>query len=89
MTSQPNVLLISADQWPGRLMGAAGHPCVMTPTLDQLAANGTRYTNAYSAAPVCTAARRGLMTGLAPRAHGDRSYHEDLPMPNVEECTNP
>ena len=81
--TKPNVLLITVDQWPGRLMGAAGHPCVMTPTLDQLAANGVLYTNAYSAAPVCTAARRGLLTGLTPRAHGDRDYDEKLPMPNV------
>jgi len=81
--SQPNVLLICVDQWGGRLLGAAGHPCVMTPTLDQLAANGVRYTNAYSAAPVCTAARRGLFTGLTPRSHGDRDYDEQLPMPNV------
>lgn len=80
MSQQPNVLLICADQMSGRVLD---DPNVLTPTLDQLARNGTRYTNAYSAAPVCTAARRGLMTGLTPRAHGDRSYHEDLPMPKV------
>jgi len=79
----PNVLLICADQMPGRLLGAMGNSSVLTPTLDQLARNGTLYTNAYSAAPVCTAARRGLMTGLTPRTHGDRSYREDLPMPPV------
>jgi arylsulfatase A-like enzyme len=81
--NQPNVLLMCADHWPGRLLGALNHPVVLTPTLDQLARNGALYTNAYSASPVCTAARRGLMTGLTPRTHGDRDYDEQLPMPNA------
>ena len=40
---QTNVMLITADQWPGSLLGAAGHPVIQTPTLDQLARNGVRY----------------------------------------------
>lgn len=76
----PNVLLICVDHWPGNLLGSAGHPSVMTPTLDQLAANGVRYTNAYSACPVCIPARRGLMTGTTPRTHGDRVFNETLTM---------
>ena len=35
---RPNVLLITVDQWPGPLLGAAGHPVIQTPTLDALAA---------------------------------------------------
>jgi arylsulfatase A-like enzyme len=65
------------------MLGAAGHPAVMTPTLDQLAANGVRYTNAYTAVPVCIAARRALMTGTTPRTHGDRCFNETLPMPDL------
>jgi len=44
----PNVLLITVDQWPGSLLSCAGHPAVSTPTLDQLTANGTRFTNCYA-----------------------------------------
>jgi len=80
---RPNVLLICVDHWPGNLLGSARHPCVMTPTLDQLAANGVRFSNAYSTTPVCIAARRGLMTGMTARSHGDRSFNESLPMPDV------
>ena len=47
MDMKPNVLLICVDHWPGRLLGAAGHPVVQTPTLDQLAANGVRFSQAY------------------------------------------
>ena len=78
---KPNVLLICVDHWPGDLLGCAGHPSIMTPTLDQLAANGVRFTNAYSATPTCIPARRALMTGTTARTHGDRIFNETLPMP--------
>jgi len=67
---RPNVLLICSDQWPGSLLGCAGHPAVKTPTLDQLAQNGVYFPNAYSECPVCVPARRSLMTGLPPHEHG-------------------
>lgn len=81
MSERPNVLLISVDHWPGALLGAAGHPVVQTPTLDELARSGTRFSNAYAECPVCIPARRTLMTGTTPRTHGDRSFAERLPMP--------
>jgi arylsulfatase len=81
MADRPHVLLIMADQWPGALLGIAGHPAIRTPTLDQLARNGVRFTNAYSECPVCVPARRSLMTGLSPRGHGDRIYKDTEPMP--------
>jgi len=81
--SQPNVLLICSDQWAGNLTAAAGHPCIMTPTLDQLAENGVRFTNAYSATPTCIPARRGLMTGTTARTHADRIFNNRLRMPDL------
>lgn len=83
MTEQPNILLITTDHWPAALLGCADHPVIQTPTLDQLAASGVRYTNAYSECPVCIPARRTLMTGVSPRTHGDRVFLETLPMPNL------
>lgn len=83
MSNSPNVLLISTDHWPAALLGCAGHPAIQTPTLDQLAANGIRFTNAYAECPVCIPARRTLMTGTPPRTHGDRVFQETLPMPNL------
>lgn len=82
MSDQPNVLLISADHWSGRLLGHAGHPVVMTPTIDRMAANGISFSNAYSACPVCVPARRTLMTGLSARGHGLRS-NASVPMPTA------
>lgn len=77
---RPHVLLITTDHWPGSLLGAVGHPCIQTPTLDQLCRNGVRYPRAYSENPVCVPARRTLMTGCPPRAHGDRVF-TDMEMP--------
>ena len=72
--SHPNVLLIMADQWPGRFLGSAGHPVVQTPTIDALARNGVRFPRAYSECPICIPARRTLMTGTTTRTHGDRVF---------------
>jgi arylsulfatase len=81
---KPNVLLVVTDHWPGALLGAAGHPAIMTPTLDQLAANGVRFSRAYTECPVCGPARRSIMTGMSPRAHGDREFaFPPLPSPTL------
>ncbi|MGI9525428.1 MAG: sulfatase-like hydrolase/transferase [Hyphomicrobiaceae bacterium] len=81
--SRPNVLFITVDQWPGSLLGAASHPVVETPTLDQLAANGTRFPRAFSECPICIPARRSMMTGTDPQTHGDRQFNPALEMPEL------
>jgi len=78
---QPHVLLVTTDHWPASLLGINGHPAIQTPTLDQLALNGVQFTQAYSECPVCVPARRTLMTGTAPRTHGDRVFKTTEPMP--------
>ncbi len=77
---KPNVLLICTDHWPGRLLGCAGHPVIITPTLDTLAASGVRFTRAYSGTPTCIPARREIMTGTSAQTHGDRIFNEELRM---------
>jgi len=81
--ARPNVLLITTDHWPAALLGEAGHPSILTPTLDELARSGVRFSNAYSECPVCIPARRTLMTGTSPRTHGDRDFGETQPMPEL------
>jgi arylsulfatase A-like enzyme len=69
MAEPPNILFVTTDHWMGSLLGSAGHPAIITPTLDSLASDGIRFTNAYSECPVCVPARRTLMTGIAPEHH--------------------
>ncbi|MCH8292575.1 sulfatase-like hydrolase/transferase [Candidatus Poribacteria bacterium] len=83
MPTQNNVLLVSTDHWPAALLGVAGHPAIQTPTLDELARSGIRFTNAYAECPVCIPARRTLMTGVTPRTHDDRVFKDKLPMPQL------
>ncbi len=83
MSDQPHVLLICTDHWPAHLLGAAGHPVIQTPTLDELCRNGVRFANAYSECPVCIPARRTLMTGTTCRTHGDREFKVREPMPQL------
>lgn len=68
--SKPNLLLLMADQHRADWMGCDGNRTVSTPNLDRIAAEGTRFRNAYSTTPTCTPARTALLTGLAPWNHG-------------------
>jgi arylsulfatase len=73
-TQRPNILLIMADQFRGDCLGAAGHPAVKTPNLDRIAAEGVRFSSAYSCTPTCTPARAALLTGMSPWRHGMLGY---------------
>ena len=58
-----NLLFIISDQHQASAMGCAGHPLVQTPNLDRLAAEGARFTNAYTNCAICVPARAALATG--------------------------
>ena len=64
MTAPDNVLFITADQWRGDCLSALGHPCLKTPNLDRLAAQGTLFTRHYTQATPCGPGRASLYTGL-------------------------
>ena len=40
---RPDVSLLYTHNWPASLLGCGGHRHILTPKLDQLAANGVRY----------------------------------------------
>ena len=61
----PNVLVILADDLGWNQLGCYGGP-YHTPAIDSLASRGTRFTNAYASAAVCSPTRAALMTGKYP-----------------------
>jgi len=63
VTDPTNVLLVMADEHRPDALGRAGHPLVETPNLDRLAADGTRFTNAYCSSPLCAPSRASFATG--------------------------
>lgn len=60
---RPNIILMMADDLGYGELGSYGQTKIRTPHLDQLAAQGMRFTRFYSGAPVCAPARCVLMTG--------------------------
>jgi arylsulfatase A-like enzyme len=68
-SARPNIVYIMADDLGYGDLSAYGRTNYSTPALDKLAAAGTRFTQAYAIAPVCTPTRVGLITGQYPARH--------------------
>ena len=66
---RPNVLFILADDLGWGDLSCYGRPDYRTPNLDRLASEGTRFTQSYSASPVCTPSRCAFITGQYPARH--------------------
>jgi len=62
--SKPNIIYLMLDEWGYFESGHMGHPELLTPNIDQFAAEGMRFTNALAGAPVCGPTRCSLLTGL-------------------------
>ena len=62
----PNVVVILIDDLGAIDLGCYGSKFYRTPHLDRLATEGMRFTQAYSACPVCSPTRAALMTGRYP-----------------------
>ncbi len=84
--TKPNIVLIMADD-----MGYGDPGCynpeskAPTPNIDQLAADGMRFTNAHSAGSLCIPARYGLLTGRYPmREDMDKHHYTNLIEPGRE-----
>jgi arylsulfatase A-like enzyme len=66
----PNLVLLVADDLGWRDLGCYGDRQVSTPNIDDLAAEGARFTNAFVAAPSCSPSRASLITGQHPHTSG-------------------
>ncbi|MFP6708397.1 MAG: sulfatase-like hydrolase/transferase [Alphaproteobacteria bacterium] len=58
-----NILYIMSDEHNPKMLGCYGHAQVKTPNLDRLAAQGTRFTSAYTNSPICIPSRAAFATG--------------------------
>ena len=82
-TIKPNIVLIYADDIGYGDLSCYGATRVKTPNLDRLAAGGMRLTDCYSAAPVCSPSRVGLLTGRSPNRAG---VYDWIPEGNGKKC---
>lgn len=62
----PNILFVMIDDLGWMDIAPQGNDRFVTPALDRFAAQGTRFTDFYAAAPVCSPTRAACITGLAP-----------------------
>ena len=65
----PNILFFLSDDQRSDQFGAAGHSVLKTPTIAALAAEGTRFTNAFVTTAICAASRATILTGVPERSH--------------------
>lgn len=79
-TVRPNFLFLLPDQHRRDWTGANRTLDVRTPVLDRLAAQGVRFTRAYTPSPLCAPARACLATGRSYRACGVPTNQHDLPL---------
>ena len=66
----PNIVIIFTDDQGYSDVGVYGAQGFRTPHLDQMAAEGVRFTDFYTAQPVCSASRAALLTGCYPNRIG-------------------
>jgi arylsulfatase A-like enzyme len=70
-TTKPNILFIMTDQhFAEALSCRMGSQYIKTPALDSIAANGTFFSRAYAANPICMPARNSIFTGRYPHETG-------------------
>ncbi|MDF1852859.1 MAG: sulfatase [Verrucomicrobiales bacterium] len=76
---RPNILLIFADDLGWSDLACYGGDRFFTPHLDQLASEGIRFTEAYAAAPICSASRAALLTGNSTARNGFEFVVKEAP----------
>ncbi len=69
----PNIIIIFADDLGYGDLSCFGSETIQTPNLDSLAKEGQKWTQFYSASPICSPSRAALMTGLYPFRTGTDS----------------
>jgi uncharacterized sulfatase len=81
---RPNFLWLSTEDMSPD-MGCYGDPYARTPNLDRFAAQGVRFTNAFTVAGVCAPSRSGIITGMYPTTIGTHHMRsQGVPPPYVK-----
>lgn len=80
VNQRPNIMLLQGEDV-GRHLGCYGDPVAHTPHLDALAAQGARYTQAFTHSPVCAPSRGGMVTGRYPYSLGNHHMRSTLAKP--------
>jgi len=80
----PNFIVIFADDMGYGDVASFGNPNIRTPNLDRMGVEGQKWTQFYSADPVCTPSRAGLLTGRYPIRNGMTSKARGVLFPDSD-----
>lgn len=78
---KPNILWITYEDTSPQFIGCYGNKDARTPIMDKLAAEGVRFTNAFSTGTVCSPSRTTLITGVRSYASGTGNHRSNYPVP--------
>ena len=73
-SDKPNIVWIYLEDT-APLLGCYGEPLVDTPNIDSLATRGVLYKNVFMPAPVCSASRSSIITGMMSTSFGAQNHH--------------
>lgn len=77
---KPNFLWITCEDISAHI-GCYGDPYAKTPRIDELAANGTRFTHAFMSAGVCAPCRSSIITGMYQNSVGTHHMRCNATLP--------
>jgi arylsulfatase A-like enzyme len=66
----PDVFLITIDTLRADHLGCYGYKDIETPTIDSIAADGVRFSQAFTHSPITNTSHTTILTGLLPSVHG-------------------
>ncbi|WP_025763292.1 sulfatase family protein [Dyadobacter tibetensis] len=78
---KPNILWITIEDTSPQFIGCYGNKDARTPTIDRLAKEGIRFTNAFSTGTVCSPSRTALITGVKTYEAGTGNHRSSYPVP--------
>ncbi len=82
---KPNILWVTCEDI-SPCLGCYGDKVAITPHLDDLAAEGIRYTKAFATAPVCAPSRSCLITGVYATSLGTQHLRSEVEIPEKIKC---
>jgi arylsulfatase A-like enzyme len=68
--SLPNIVVVYCDDLGYGDLACFGNEVIRTPNIDRMASEGMKFTEFYSASPVCSPSRAALLTGRIPQRMG-------------------
>ena len=77
-SSRPDIFLVTIDTLRADHVHCFGYDKISTPSLDALAAEGIRFSQAFTPSPITNTSHATILTGLLPSAHGVTDFGSPL-----------